>query len=106
MTAGRRDPVTRGRRLASCQVRAGTAPRTGLRRGGPEVVSGGVESGGLALGGPAVCRLRGFGSAGFSERCTFAGSPTGNLRSGGAYGPAGGIDLSGACQQFAHGGGR
>ncbi len=62
----------------------------GLRRGGSEAVSGGVDSGRLASGGPAVCRLRGFGSTRFSERGTFAGSPTGNLQDGrGLRHPAG-----------------
>ena len=44
--------------------------------------SGGVDATRLAVAGPAVCRLRGIGSARFSERGTLAGCPAGNLRRG------------------------
>ncbi|WP_116996721.1 hypothetical protein [Desertimonas flava] len=61
--------------------RAAVATGERLLRAGSEAVSGGVDSARLALAWPAMFRVRGFGSARFSERGTFAGSPPGNLRS-------------------------
>lgn len=49
---------------------------------------GGVVAGRLVVAWRAICRVWGFGSARFTDRGTFAGSPTGNLRLGWACGPA------------------